>query len=208
MYWAVSRALSGSRWQRSATRCLSAAHDGLARRSDSSSWPASTTGKLRRVGFEVDEQTDLFEQFIGQPLRFVDDERRRDAGRQIFAQPDVELGEQRRLGPGRRGAQREPAGEQLDELCARQGRVADRDTVSASLGDRGECGADERRLPGAGRPEHHRHPFALGDAVMQVGQRFLMLGHQGQVARIRRQVERTLLQTVEALVHGQSSTRT
>jgi hypothetical protein len=125
------------------------------------------------LGGDVGEQPDLLEQRVRQALRLVDDEHGRFAGFAALAQQRLELDEHRRLrGAGGR-AQLEAQGEHLDELVARQRRVAQIDAVHPCRLPL-ERRADDRRLPRAGVADEQSDPLVAGDAVGQVAERFPM----------------------------------
>ena len=210
MYWAVSRAVSGKQMASQGDPLF----EGGARRLGQTLGQLFLAGEhdrqqLVRICFEIDEQTDLFEQFVRKGLRLVDDQRGDSARGVVLVEPDFELRQHGGLGFPRLGAQIEAARHHLNELVPRQGGIVHVQAPATGFRQRRERRAHERRLARPGRPEHGGHALALGDAVLQIGQRFLMLRRQKQVAWIRREVEGPLVQAKKALVHGQSSlTRT
>src|SRR5712692_4158303 len=96
--------------------------------------------------------------------------------------------------------------QKLEELLARQQGIAHVDAAGVLAPLSVERGMDERRFARSRFADQHRDALTAGDRVLDVAQRFPMLVGQEQIARVRRQVERPLSESVETFVHQRATT--
>src|SRR2546422_9189336 len=161
--------------------------------------------QLVGCGLDVRQQTNLFHELVRQTLRFVDDQRGGAAGFAARQQRSRELEDEtglRGFGPG---VEAEAPREKLEELAARQERIAQVDGARVLRTLLFERRVFERRLAGTGVTDEDGDAFAARDAVVQMAQRFTMLRGQKQVSWVWRQVERPFPESVVALVHAWSA---
>src|SRR2546428_3500435 len=161
--------------------------------------------QLVACGLDVRQETNLFHELVRQTLRFVDDQRGGAAGFPACQQRSRELEDEtglRGFGPG---VEAEAPREKLEELAARQKRIAQVDGARVIGTLLFERGVHQRRLAGTGVTDEDSDAFAAGDAVVQMAQRLAMLRGQKQVPWVWRQVERPLPESVVALVHACSA---
>src|SRR5205085_1320680 len=119
-----------------------------------------------------------------------------------------QLGEAACLRRRRVGREREAGGEELGELQAREQRDVEIHGAAVLRALRLQRRVHDRRLAGARFADEQRDPGAARETVFERRQRFAMTrGHQ-QKARVRRQLERPLAQSVEGFVHQRSPFRT
>ena len=149
----------------------------------------------------VREQTNLFEQFVGERLRLVDHERRDFAPGLPIPNDRLQAAEQGRLRPFRVRSEIESRRQRLDELGARQCRVVQIDAGNAAAPLRFEGRAQQRRLACARFADEQRDGFGGRQSVLEIAERFPVLSREEQVLRIRGQFERGLRKTIERLVH-------
>src|SRR5262249_17409395 len=102
----------------------------------------------------------------------------------------------RRLGP-----EAEPRRQQTEELGPVHHRVVEHHRPHLPALLRLQRRAQQRRLAETGLANHHRDRLRQREPVFQVRERLAVLRREEQVLRIRRELEGTLAQAKETLVH-------
>ena len=156
--------------------------------------------QLAVVGFDVREQADLFEQFLGQILRLVYDEHRFPALLDLFEQ---------KFADERDGSQpvaaldveAEFGRDGLHQPVRVQHRVEDERGGKQAV-ELFEQRAAKRRLARADFARELHEALALADAVKQMIVRLTVPPALKQKTRIRREVERRLFQTIVFQIHA------
>jgi hypothetical protein len=161
--------------------------------------------QLPLVGLEVGQEAQLLEHLRREHLRLVDDEDVVLADgvglqQEVVERVDVRL-DRRRRHLGGSGRDVELVADRLQELHHRELRVEDVGDVAA-LGDLLEKAAADRRLACADLAREQDEAAAAADAVEQVGERLAVALAHVEVARVRRERERLLLEAEEPRVHG------
>jgi hypothetical protein len=155
--------------------------------------------KLPIVGFQIREQSHLFEQLVRQVLRFVDDEH----GNLVL----FHLAEEKFIQHRHRFQSVQP--KHLKPKLHHD-RFVQKFSVQHRIQDQGgrifvpqfiqqsaaECGLSRAYLPG-----QLNKPFPLANAVQQMIERFAVLGAIKQKTRVRRYVKRRLFQAIVFKVH-------
>ena len=165
--------------------------------------------QLALVGLEVGEQAQLLEHVGREHLRLVDDEDVVLADgvgleQEVVERVDVGL-DRRRLAVGGGDRHVELVADRLQQLDHGELRIEDVGDVAA-LRDLLEEAAADGRLAGADLAREQHEAAAAADAVEQVRQRLAVALAHVEVARIRRERERLLLQAEEPHVHGRENT--
>ena len=151
--------------------------------------------QLAVVGFDVGNQPHLFQQILRQILRLVHDQDRFPAGQSLFQQKISEAGH--RFHPvSALHFQAEFGGDGLHQFVAAHHRVQNQSRGKTRV-ELFQQRAAERRLARADLAGELHEALALADAVEQVVERLAMLRAVKKEARVRRDVERRELQSVE-----------
>jgi hypothetical protein len=147
------------------------------------------------ISFEIGEEPDLFEEFVAEVLRFVDDEDDRVAGVHLGEDEFIEdLKVCDAVDAARFETELQYDG--FEELVCAQARVEDERGLEFVAEFFEELAAD-RGLAGADFAGEFDEAFALVDAEEQMVERLLMFPAEEQKARVRRDVERLFPQVVK-----------
>lgn len=167
---------------------------GLAQEDDLQKFPV--------VGFQVRQQTDLFQHFFGQVLRFIDDEHGLFALFHLAEQKFVEDGESiEAVEAELLDGQAELGGDRLHELVGVQRGIQNERSRVMTV-ELLEHSAAKGGLARANFAGELHETFALANSVKEVVEGFAMLRAIKQKPRIRRNVEGRFCQAVIIEIHA------
>src|SRR6478609_5696063 len=138
---------------------------------------------LRR-GLKIGEQTNLFQQFPGKVLRFVNDDHAGLFHSKTLNQPAVELQQHAGFGPSS-GHDAEVGENELQKVQNLKSRIEDESRRDAASTEGSESPAKQRRLTCTDLSGQYGETFPGRDTVLKTGKRLPCMRHHVEKPRIR-----------------------